>query len=65
MSGPVVAVDVWLGTVKDQVAKQAKQIHENPNQDGFLAAFTSPMTIYASGKDLLYLYIQRNFQWRG
>ena len=50
MSGPTVDADVWLGTVKDQVAKQAKQIHENPNQAGFIAAFTSPMTIYASGK---------------
>ncbi|MBC8508344.1 MAG: hypothetical protein H8D34_26095, partial [Chloroflexi bacterium] len=40
----------WLKDVKKQVINQAKQIAENPNMGGFLAAFTSPMTIYASGK---------------
>ena len=65
MSGPTVDADVWLGTVKDQVAKQAKKIAENPNQAGFIAAFTSPMIIYASGQNLLDVYLQTGVQRTG
>jgi hypothetical protein len=38
----------WLASTQDQVVKQYKKIKENPNQSGFLAAFTSPMLISAS-----------------
>ncbi|MFY8056774.1 MAG: hypothetical protein ACOVRM_03480, partial [Planctomycetaceae bacterium] len=40
--------DVWLAQVKQQVVNQVKAIKANPNIPGFLAAFTSPMTITAA-----------------
>ncbi|MHB9067992.1 MAG: choice-of-anchor Q domain-containing protein [Pirellulaceae bacterium] len=42
--------DSWLASVQDQVVAQYSQIQENPNQAGFLAAFTEPMTITAGAK---------------
>ena len=40
--------DQWLRPFQRQVALQAKTIAANPSQSGFLAAFTSPMTITGS-----------------
>jgi hypothetical protein len=40
--------DQWLAQVKKQVVNQVKAIRNNPGVPGFLAAFTSPMTITAS-----------------
>ena len=42
--------DVWLASVKDQVVDQYLAIQANPNQAGFLTAFTEPMTITAGAK---------------
>jgi hypothetical protein len=38
----------WLTQVKRQVVNQVKALKANPNMPGFLAAFTSPMTITAA-----------------
>lgn len=40
----------WLASVKDQVAIQARLLAENPNLNGFTAAFTSPMIITGGAK---------------
>jgi len=48
----------WMKSIRGQVITQAKQIAENPNMGGFLAAFTSPMTIYASGS-VYSLYVSK------
>jgi hypothetical protein len=40
--------DEWLNGLQRQVALQAKAIAADPSKDGFLAAFTSPMTITGS-----------------
>jgi len=45
-----VTVDTWLSQVKQQVATQYLTVKANPGLGGFLAAFTSPMTITGSGK---------------
>ncbi|MFN5977050.1 MAG: hypothetical protein ACK48U_21595, partial [Planctomyces sp.] len=37
----------WLKTVKQQVVNQVRAVKANPNSPGFLAAFTSPMTLTA------------------
>lgn len=37
----------WLKTVKQQVVNQVRAVKANPNIPGFLAAFTSPMTLTA------------------
>ncbi|MFM7057153.1 MAG: hypothetical protein ACKO2P_09565, partial [Planctomycetota bacterium] len=39
--------DAWLAQVKQQVVNQVKAIKANPGVPGFLAAFTSPMTLTA------------------
>jgi hypothetical protein len=41
-------IDQWLVQVKQQVVNQVKAIQANPGLPGFLAAFTSPMTITAA-----------------
>ena len=38
----------WLSMIQTQVVAQYKAIQANPNLGGFLAAFTSPMTIIGS-----------------
>ena len=40
----------WLTSLQAQVARQAKSISDNPDRDGFFAAFTSPMVITGSAK---------------
>jgi hypothetical protein len=40
--------DQWLTQVKQQVVNQVRTLKANPNTPGFLAAFTSPMTITAA-----------------
>ena len=40
----------WLTSLQAQVARQAKSISDNPDRDGFFAAFTSPMIITGSAK---------------
>ena len=42
--------DEWLNGLQRQVAAQAKAISLDPSKNGFLAAFTSPMTITGSAK---------------
>ena len=43
-------VDDWLASLQGQVALQVKTLSEHPEQSGFLAAFTAPMTITGSAK---------------
>jgi len=45
-----VTVDQWLSGVKNQVVQQYRLIQENPNREGFAAAFTAPMTITGGAK---------------
>ncbi|MEN9554493.1 MAG: hypothetical protein RLZZ232_779, partial [Planctomycetota bacterium] len=45
----VVDAGTWLTSTEDQVVKQYKEIKQNPNRAGFLAAFTSPMLITGQG----------------
>ena len=40
----------WLDSLRGQVALQYLMIKQNPNMNGFFAAFTSPMTITGSAK---------------
>ncbi len=45
----------WLSMIQTQVVAQYKAIQANPNLGGFLAAFTSPMTIIGSA-DIYSIY---------
>lgn len=45
-----VTPETWLAQVKDQVVTQYNMVKANPGTNGFLAAFTSPMTITGSCK---------------
>ena len=53
LRGPAFAVSTaidpatWRSDVENQVVAQYNEIQDNPNQAGFLAAFTEPMTITA------------------
>ncbi|MCG8701351.1 MAG: hypothetical protein MI922_25075, partial [Bacteroidales bacterium] len=40
----------WLASVKQQVIDQYKAVQDNPDMNGFAAAFSSPMTITGSCK---------------
>ena len=44
------SADQWLQSLQQQVALQARRLAENPGMNGFLAAFTAPMTITGSAK---------------
>ncbi|MGZ6715887.1 MAG: hypothetical protein ACXVFG_14140, partial [Gaiellaceae bacterium] len=45
-----VPADQWLDSLRGQVATQYLMVKQNPNMNGFFAAFTSPMTITGSAK---------------
>ena len=45
-----VSADEWLSQVRQQVVAQYQQIQANPGQNGFAAAFTSPMLITGGAK---------------
>ena len=46
----VVTAENWLEDIKAQVARQYLAIKANPSRNGFMAAFTAPMTITGSAK---------------
>ena len=52
-------------SLQQQVARQAKTLHDNPGQSGFAAAFTSPMMITGSREDLLDLHVAGGLQRPG
>ena len=45
-----VPADQWLDSLRGQVATQYLMVKQNPNMNGFFAAFTSPMTITGSAR---------------
>ena len=60
-----VNVDTWLDSVQQQVITQHLKLKDNPDLNGFSAAFTSPMDDHGWRQDLLDLYLRNAVQWRG